>query len=73
MVPSEFSLLLLWLPALTQSLLFVPLDGRSLWDQEGLIINGTWNMWYDNDYCPNGMKLSYRLPKPLEYVLDNPP
>lgn len=62
MVPSEFSLLLLWLPALTQSLLFVPLDGRSLWDQEGLIINGTWNMWYDNDYCPNGMKLSYRLP-----------
>lgn len=58
---AEFSLLLLWLPALTQSLLFVPLDGRSLWDQEGLIINGTWNMWYDNDYCPNGMKLSYRL------------
>jgi hypothetical protein len=24
------------------SLLFVPSDGRSFWDQEGLIINGTW-------------------------------
>ena len=37
-----------------QALLFRPSGGRSLWDQEGLIVNGTWYMWYDNNFCPDG-------------------
>ena len=30
---------------------------RSLWDQEGFIdVDGTWHIWYDNDFCQDGRK-----------------
>ena len=35
------------------ALLFKPSGGQSLWDQEGLIVNGTWYMWYG--MCPSAM------------------
>ena len=37
-----------------QALLFRPSGGRTLWDQEGLVVNGTWYMWYDNNFCADG-------------------
>ena len=34
---------------------------RSLWDQEGFIdVDGTWHVWYDNDFCHDGRKGTVR-------------
>ena len=52
-------LIVLLHPDVTDALLIGPntTGHRSLWDQEGFIDvggDGTWHVWYDNDFCHDG-------------------